>query len=918
MSLANPIICSFNAGELSSSLYGRVDLQKYFNGCKTLKNFIPLPHGPAQRRAGTRYINEVFGREQVINGDFVSDTGWTQGTGWTIADGVATATAGAKSALCRSSDCIEGREYLVTYTIDSVTAGSVQAYLGGTLLTARSTAGTFTERATFGGDDDCVGFLKADDFAGVIGDFSVMEVNPPAVLISFEFSTVQAYILEFTEKQIRFYKDGGIILDGDDPYTLETPYLEDDLTSLHTTQSADVLYIAHPDYAPRKLLRYGHTDWELTTITFLGSPVKNITGADKTDPVKVYCPQHNFENEDQIAIWDVAGMYEINGFHIVTGRTDDSFKLRGVDGEHFHAYTGGGKTWKIRRPITGATQANPVVITLPNHGFANGDRIRITGVGGMTEINDKNFTVANRTEDTFELQGIDGTGYTAYTIGGYAGIWSELFEEEDHYPSSVEFFEERLIWAATNEKPQTIFGSKVGDYENMGAGPNDDDAFIYTIAAKGVNPIQWIVPMDKLLLGTRGGEWVMRSSGADEPITPSNVNIKRESTWGSANVQALLVNDVVLFLQRGRSKIRELVYNFEKDGYVAPDLTILSEHITTGGIQRIAYQQEPYSFLWAVRKDGVLLNMVYERSQNVVGWSRQVTDGKVKDVAVITSSGDDEVWLLVERTINGSPRLYMERSEDQYLDSYLTWSGGGPVAITGITNASQAVVIAPGNYCDNGDHVRIVNVEGMTEVNECVFTVSDKSGDTFKIKDSDGNYVNSSDFGTYTSGGTAEVVSIDFSGVEHLAGESIHLLGDGCVLPAVTVSATGTFSLSAYVGELVAGLQFDSVLQPMNIEAGAQAGTAQGKIKRVHELTIRLKDTKACWVKAADDTWQEIAFRGDEDPADAPIPAFTGDKRVCVYPGSFGTEGDITLMVKEPYPATIVALLPKLKTMDVL
>jgi len=676
------------------------------------------------------------------------------------------------------------------------------------------------------------------------------------------------------------------------------------------------LYIAHPDYAPRKLLRYDHDDWELATITFLGSPTKNITGADKTDPVKVYCPQHNFENEDQIVIGAVAGMTDINGYQIITGRADDSFKLRDVDGSAFGAYTGSGNAWKIRHPITAATKANPVVITLGAHGFANGDRVRIVGAGGMTEINDKNFTVANRTENTFELQGIDGTGYTTYTSGGYTGIWSELFEEADHYPSSVEFFEERLIWAATNEKPQTIFGSKVGDYENMGAGPNDDDAFVYTIAAKGVNPIQWLVPMDKLLLGTKGGEWVMRSSGTDEPITPSNVSIKRESTWGSANLQALLVNDVVLFLQRGGTKIRELVYNFEKDGYVAPDLTVLSEHITTGGIQRIAYQQEPYAFLWAVREDGVLLNMVYERNQNVVGWSRQVTDGEVKDVAVITSSGDDEVWLLVERTINDSPRLYMERFGNQYLDSYLTWSGEGSVAITGITKASQAVVTAPDNYCDNGEHVRIVNVAGMTEVNECVFTVSDTSGDTFKIKDSAGAYVNSSGFEAYTSGGTAEVVAIDFSDAEHLAGESIHLLGDGCVLPAVTVSAAGTFSLSAYVGELVAGLQYVSTLQPMNIEAGAQAGTAQGKIKRIHELMIRFQNTQTCWIKAADDAWQEIAFRGDEDPADAPIPAFTGDKRISVYPGSFDTEGDITLMVKEPYPAMVVALFPKLKTMD--
>jgi len=907
---------AFNTGELSPALYGRVDLAKYKSGCKTLENFIPLPHGPAERRAGTEYINEVFGCDRSINGTFAGTSGWTAGTGWTVASN-ATATNGTASYLYTANcTCTEAREYVVVYTTSGVTDGNVTAYLGGTSLTKRATNGTFTERGVFGSTNTRIGWYKDANFAGVVDDFSVREVNPKAVLIGFEFSVVQAYVLEFTENQIRFYRNGGIILNDDDSiYTLTTTYDEDDLADLHTTQSADILYIAHPSYAPSKLMRYGHNEWELETIDFLGSPFRNITGATQTDPVKVYCPNHGLVDEDEITIWDVGGMTAINTYHIVTGCTDGSFQLRGVDGTGgaYSAYTSGGQMWKSQYTITGATKADPVVITLTDHGFANGDRIQTAGVGGMTEINFKNFTVANRTEDTFELQDINGTGYTAYTSGGRAGAWTELFEEADHYPSSVEFFEERLIWAATNEKPQTIFGSQVGDYENLLDGVNDDEAFVYTIASRGVNSIQWIVPTDRLVIGTKGGEWIMTSSGTDEPITPSNVSIKRQSAWGSDGFQALLVNDAVLFVQRGGTKLREFVYSFEKDGYLAPDLTMLAEHITEGGMVDMAYQQEPNPVLWVVRADGVMLTMAYDRSQNVVGWSRQISDGDFKRVAVITGSTDDEVWTTVERTIDSMPRLYIERLGDYYVDSYITWSGGGTTDITGITQAAETVVTASGHSCSDDDYVRIVSVGGMTDLNDVIYIVSDSNTTAFKITDGDGCYTDTTAYDAYTSGGTVEVVAKTFSGLDHLVGEDVALLGDECVVTDEEVSASGVIVLDDYVGTLIAGLEYQSTLETLNLESEIPGETQYGRIRRIHELLIRFKDSQACWVENADGDWESIPFRDDADPMDEPIPAFTGDKRISMYPGAFGTEVTVKLMVNEPYPLTIVALFPQFR-----
>ena len=913
-SLTWAIQTSFNAGEISPALYGRVDLAKYRNGCKVLENFIPLPHGPAERRSGTEFIQEIFGKDRVADGTFDDNGSWVIGTGWSI-NGTAEGTNGTASYLYEDCNCTEGREYIVEFTAANVTDGNVSAYIGGTTLTARSTNGTFTERAVFGDNDTHVGFYKSANFIGNIDNFSVREVNPTTVLIGFEFSVVQAYVLEFTEKQIRFYKDGGIILDDNgDPYILETPYLEDDLDELHTTQSADVLYIAHKNYKPKKLLRYGHSNWELADITFLGEPRRVITGADCSDPIKIYCPDHQFINGDYVYIDEVEGMTEINGGGFwVENSTDSTFELRGMDGSAYSGYTGGGYALEIRAYITNATQTDPVKITLGNHRFANGDRIRIAGVIGMVELNDNVYTVAGRTEDTFELKGVNGTGYTAYITGGFASPWVELFDDDGHYPSSVEFFEERLIWAATTDQPQTIFGSRTEDYENMGLGVNDDNAFAYTIASRGVNSINWIVPTDKLIIGTKGGEWLMRSSSAGEPITPTNVNIKRQSAWGSDDTQAALVNDAVLFVQRGGTKIREFVYSFEKDGYVAPDLTVLAEHITEGGITCIAYQQEPYPILWAVRSDGVLLSMVYDRSQNVVGWSRQVLDGSVRYVAVIVGAKNDETWVTVEREIDGSPRLYMERIGSEYVDSYITWSGGGTTDITNVSQASEAVVTAPGHLCEDGDHVRMLGVEGMTELNEVIYIVSDSNATGFKIKDDGGSYIDTSGYEAYTGGGTIEVVAKKFSGLDHLIGEDVTLLGDRCALPDETVDDSGEIELEDYVGELVAGIGYRSILETVNLESEIMGETPHGDMRRIHELLIRFKDSQACWIGTPDGDWQPIPFRDDGDPMDEPIPQFTGDKRINVFPGAYSTEVTVKLMAEEPYPLTVVSLFPQFR-----
>jgi hypothetical protein len=165
------------------------------------------------------------------------------------------------------------------------------------------------------------------------------------------------------------------------------------------------------------------------------------------------------------------------------------------------------------------------------------------------------------------------------------------------------------------------------------------------------------------------------------------------------------VGNIVLFLTRSKRKLRELVFNFEVDGYVAPDLLLLAEHLTaTETIEDLAYQKEPDSTIWAARSDGVALACTYLRDQNVVAWSRQITAGAVEAIACIPSPHADEVWWCVRRTINGATRRYIEWLDDEHgaygpinTDAAATYTGAPITTMTGLAHLENELVAIVGD-----------------------------------------------------------------------------------------------------------------------------------------------------------------------------------------------------------------------------
>jgi hypothetical protein len=300
------------------------------------------------------------------------------------------------------------------------------------------------------------------------------------------------------------------------------------------------------------------------------------------------------------------------------------------------------------------------------------------GGGAWSGTANCTFSVRDRLQEgVVEITAVgsatSATATVVSTIGGTSttyrhaeGYWSN----KNGWPACVTISpEERLTFAGSTLYPLTIWGTKAGDYTSMLAGSNDDDALVFTLIGRGQqNAIRWVTSKDVMLIGTAGGEHLLGATREEEALSPTNVQAKPQSSYGSANIEALVVNDAVLFVQRGGRKIREMKYSFEQDTYLADDLTIFSNHITESALTDWAYQRTPDPMLWCVRTDGQLAVMSYEKAQNVFSWCRVVTftstgsvESDFESVACISTSGEeDQVWVIVERIIGGATKRYIE------------------------------------------------------------------------------------------------------------------------------------------------------------------------------------------------------------------------------------------------------------------
>ena len=824
MAVVNPFQTNFTAGELSPKLAGHVDFDKYKNGAETMENLVVQTQGGATRRPGTRFVAEVKDSSKATR-LIPFEFNITQ------------------------SYCIEVGENYMRFFKDR--GQIVEATKSISAITkANPAVVTATSHGYSNGDhvwiNDVVGMTEVNGRRYTVAN---------ATTHTFELSGVNS--TDYTT-----YSSGGTAAK---VFEITTTYTESQIFDLKFAQSADIMFIVHPAHEPAKLSRTGHTSWTLADVVFEKGPYLDTNTTTTT------------LNPGSSGV----------GTGIALVASADLFASTDV-GRLVKLHNGHAK-------ITAFTDAQNVTIEI------------------LTALD------ASTATTSWQL------GYWSATTG---------------FPETVSFFEQRLIFGGTTAYPQTIFASQSGLFENFDEGSaNAADAFIYTIAANRVNKIRFLAPIRDLVIGTAGGEFrVDRPTG--EPLTPTNVNIKQETTYGSHTTQVMQVGPTILFVQRQKQKLREFGYSFQNDAYVAPDMTLLADHITEGGMDDVEYAQEPDSIWWAARNDGTFLGMTYQREQDIVGWHRHLIGGKGQSCTVTVTDYDNTLsgTKLTFTKANGTSVTFTSTTGTAGTNEFKTETNNNTTAsnlqsainghadftatvssavVTVTETSPQSTGFLTVNSQDsvrlavtNETHAKVKSVTSITETTENeVWIVVERiiNGSTVKyIEYLDSTLNQDSGLSGTVTGASTKVTSLD-----HLEGETVQILIDDAVYPpqkvtngAVTVSLPSSFASKT----IEVGLGFVSTVKTLNVEAGASTGSvAQGRKKRYNEVIVRLLNTVGVTING-----DQMPFRSSADEMGQPIPAFTGDKRVTNL--GWDREGKITVQQTQPLPFTILGITGTIST----
>ncbi len=235
---------------------------------------------------------------------------------------------------------------------------------------------------------------------------------------------------------------------------------------------------------------------------------------------------------------------------------------------------------------------------------------------------------------------------------GESLMWSfAAFRGVYGFPSLVDVFQQRLVLAATQAQPQTVWLSKTDDLNSFEVGKQDDSALALTLSTTTQNRICWLMAQSsRLLLGTADAEWAV--SGGQGVMTYANARADSHGFVGSSDVPALMATDKVLYVERGGGRVYQYGYDYESDGFVSRDLTVFADHVLAdgGGCRGVAFVRKPEPRAVFVRRDGALALMTYNSMHQVHAWHRYTTEGVFEGVAVLPNGDQaDLLFALVER-----------------------------------------------------------------------------------------------------------------------------------------------------------------------------------------------------------------------------------------------------------------------------
>lgn len=921
--MAKLIQPSFAGGEVSPSVAARVDLSKRAVAVERAENFFVRVTGGMESRPGLQFIAQAktTGTTRLIPFEFNTEQTYIIEVG----DQYMRFYTYGGQILSGGSPYEIATPYVAAdlFTLEFAQSGDVMTivhpnYAPRELVRITNTNWTLTEISFAPSQAAPTALALTNNYTQSGGISAITQANP-AVVTSTSHGLATGAEIEITGVVGMTQVNGNTYritaIDAD------TFRLEGTDSTGFTAYTSGGTWTVNGDLLKYKVTANNRDTFE-ESLSALSNATLGITGITQADPAVVtFASAHNLEYGDEIYLESIGGMTELNGrrFLVLDAPTSTTIELMStsrapIDSTGYGAYTSGGAMRTAFVTATATAQAWDNTVTwaaaadADTYNVYRADESGLYGFIGRTDALTFN-------DDFIEADTGDTAPLAVNPFEEGAGFW----------PSTTGFFQQRQIYANSDAFPNRFWMTQTGVFYNFATSTplRDDDAIVATLAARRINEIRHIIPLSDLVLLTTGAEYRIKGSG-DAAFTPSTINIKPQSYYGSTALRPIVAGDVALYMAPGNF-IRELSYEFATDKFTGRDITVLARHLLDyNNIVDWAFAPSPYDLIWLVRDDGTALVLTYQNEQEVYAWTRATTLGDFKSVAVVREGDKDIAYFLVQRTINGTVKQFVERLDEREFadlqDAFCVDAGLSldvPITITNMTAANPVVVTAPAHGLSNGDTVDISDVLEVSSNNTrrevasadytgTGFTVANATTNTFELNLNGSGY-DGSGFAAYSSGGVARKAVTTLSGLSHLEGAEVVAAANGYAETGLVVSG-GSVTLSTPASRVHIGLPYTCQMITLPISTYGGSNTVDKRTMNINRLTVQVERTMGMWTGPSTDLMREAKF-GLPSAYGQPLPMVAEDVNVTLK-GDWSKEKRVVIEQRSPLPMTILSVTP--------
>ena len=639
------------------------------------------------------------------------------------------------------------------------------------------------------------------------------------------------------------------------PYDIDDLFDADELPLLQFTQSADFLFLAHPDYAPMQLTRSGHADWAISEFINEEGPFLD----ENLEDTNIYVEDGGtLSRGGVVTLISDTPLWE-------SGHVGAMWEVRLKDGATAPAWVTGtafvlGDEVLSNNLFYRCTDAGTSGTEAPSHdiGEAYDGADTATNCKWRYIHNGRGIVIVTSFVNAQEVVATVISELPAGTVGesNETGRWKEgAWSAVQGYPRSVATHEGRLAWGGTAQEPLAMDFSSTESlffYNPVELDGTVTRASAFRRVLDSNNPIRWLKSTEKgLIVGTLAGEWIVATEGVTQGFGPDTAVARQFSANGAAAIQPIRNGDSILYPQRARKRMRDITFSLDQQKLVTSDRNLRADHILLAGVCDVAYAEEPHRVTWCRLGNGRLAGLTYNREPGaqVSAWHRHVIGGAfsggdaiVESIAVIPGPDEttDDLWLSVKRTINGNTVRYVE-----WMRRPLDYGGD----------------IEDGVYMDSA-----ISYSGSPVTN--------------------------------------------ISGADHLEGETVDVLADGVYTTKVISGGAFSVPLSTAASDIHVGQYTKRQIETMFLESapGDRVNTKALK-KRVVSAQIEVVESAKGWIGTNEDDLDQMVF--DDFASGSGAPARTTGFVEENVNDEFGKRKSVIFEQREPYPTMIASITPR-------